>query len=248
MKFASLKMPGLFITATDTEIGKTLVTCAIAAVLRRSGVRVGVCKPIASGCRHDREGLVSEDAEALAHFANSPFALDIINPVRYRHPLAPAVAAEFEKRPIDDAAIDYSLTHIAEQSDVMLVEGVGGVMVPLDDQRTVIDLMQAVGYPVVVVTSNRLGTLSHTAAACAAIRAAGLTVAGLVINRHHVDTPDLVEATNPRWLAKQNRTTVLATIPEVTDVAPQKAQIPPAVTDAIAMTHWLDIAAPQRVR
>ena len=112
-----LTLPGLFITATDTEVGKTVITCAIATVLRRAGWRVGVCKPIATGCRHDREGLVSEDAEALAHFSDCRLALDVINPVRYRSPVAPAVAAEQTNEPVSDSLIAESLRRIEAQSE-----------------------------------------------------------------------------------------------------------------------------------
>jgi len=243
-----LNKPGLFITATDTEVGKTVVTCAIAAVLKQRGQTVGVCKPIASGCRKDREGLVNEDAEALAHFADSNFPLATVNPVRYREPLAPAVAAEREQRPVDDEAIAFALQRIDAGCDINLVEGIGGLMVPIDEKHTVLDLAIAIGYPVVVVTRGDLGTLNHTALTCAAIRNAGLRLAGLVINRYHADTTDIAEATNPQWLARQNNTKVLATIPEAPGVAPQKAQLPPAVVEAAGMCNWLDIARRQQVR
>ncbi|QNN24660.1 dethiobiotin synthase [Planctomycetales bacterium ZRK34] len=243
-----LSKPGLFITATDTEVGKTVVTCAIAAVLKQRGARVGVCKPIASGCRRDREGLVSEDTEALAHFSDCPLPLATINPVRYRVPLAPCEAAEREGQPVDDEAIAFALRRIDEQADVMLVEGIGGVMVPLDEKRSVIDLAKAIDYPVVVVTRGDLGTLNHTALTCAAIRQAGLRLAGIVINRYHTDTTDLAETTNPRWLARQNRTQILATLPDAEGVAPEKAKLPASVIEATGMCNWLDIARPQRVR
>ena len=118
---SSLSRPGLFITGTDTGIGKTVVACAIAADLRRRGLSVGVCKPIATGCRRDREGLVSEDAEALAHFSDCRLPLDLINPVRYHAALAPAVAAQREHVGVDFAAIDESLQRIDAASDVLLV-------------------------------------------------------------------------------------------------------------------------------
>ena len=105
-----LRSRGLFITGTDTGVGKTVVTCALAWALRRQGVaRVGVCKPFATGCRRDREGLVSPDAEALAHFADCRLPLDVINPLRFAAPLAPAVAAEQAGLPTDFAPLRRSL-------------------------------------------------------------------------------------------------------------------------------------------
>jgi dethiobiotin synthetase len=233
--------PGLFVTATDTEVGKTVVACAIAAVLRRGGTRVGVSKPIASGCRLDREGLVNEDAEALAHFADCREPLEVINPVRYRDPLAPAVAAERTGRPVDEGAIADSLRRIEADSEMMIVEGIGGLLVPLDEQRTVLDLARDLGYPVLVVTRPDLGTLNHTAMTCALIRDAGLPLAGLVINGARPDTTDLAESTNPRWLARQNDTRILATVPRAEGVAPQEGRLPGEVLDAVAMNNWREM-------
>ncbi len=241
-----LTKPGLFVTATDTEVGKTVVTCAIAAWLRREGMTVGVCKPIASGCRHDREGLVNEDAEALAHFADCRANLDVINPVRYRDPLAPAVAAERVERPVDDHAIAESLHRLDAEHGVMLVEGIGGLLVPLDEKRTVLDLAATLGYPVLVVVRPNLGTLNHTAMTCELIRRRKLRLAGLVINRYQPETPDLAATTNRIWLARQNRTSVLATIPDAPGVAPAKARLPAEVHDAIAVHDWRrTIASPE---
>lgn len=237
-------IPGLFITATDTEIGKTAITCAIAAGLRQRGLRVGVCKPISAGCRWEREQWVNEDAEALAHFADCRRPLTTINPVRYREPLAPAVAAERTGRPVDWSAIDDSLTQLADASDVLLVEGIGGLMVPLDEKRTVLDLAGRIGYPMLVVARGNLGTLNHTAMTCRLVREAGLTLAGLAINFYHTDTNDIAEATNPAWLARQNHTRVLATVPETAGVAPQEGRLGGAVLDAVAMTDWQRVCGP----
>src|SRR5829696_5895786 len=103
-----MSIPALLITGTDTGVGKTIITAAIARSLRMQGLRVGVLKPIATGCVHHREGLVSEDAELLAHHADAPQPLDVICPVRYAEPLAPAVAAQRMKRPVDWTAVQRS--------------------------------------------------------------------------------------------------------------------------------------------
>src|SRR3954452_9825000 len=124
-----VSIPGLFITGTDTGVGKTVVAGAIADWFRRRHRRVGVLKPIATGCEHRREGLVSEDAEFLAHCADARFPLDVICPVRYAEPLAPSVAAERARQPVDWDAVQRSLRSIEAGSDVMIVEGVGGVRV-----------------------------------------------------------------------------------------------------------------------
>lgn len=244
-----LTHPGLFITATDTDAGKTVVTCAIAAALRSAGVKVGVCKPIATGCRHEREGLVNADAEALAHFADCRLPLDVINPVRYHPPLAPAVAAEKAKKPVDFEAIADSLRRLDGEHDVLLVEGIGGIMVPLDEQRTVLDLAAMIGYPILVVTRPGLGTLNHTALTCGAIAQRGLRLAGLVINGYNPEPPEYDPAIddNPLWLAKQNHTKVLATIPRADDVIPHEARLPVAVLDAANACDWLRVCKPSLI-
>ncbi|MEM6334178.1 MAG: dethiobiotin synthase, partial [Planctomycetota bacterium] len=125
-----LTKPGLFVTGTDTEVGKTVVACAIARALRltprveRGGgaarlARVGVCKPSASGCRREREGLVNEDAEALAHFADTDQPLDVVNPVRFKTPVAPAEAERLEGVATDWGAVRRSLEVIDAGCDVM---------------------------------------------------------------------------------------------------------------------------------
>ncbi|HEY1683319.1 MAG TPA: dethiobiotin synthase, partial [Tepidisphaeraceae bacterium] len=206
-------IPGLFITGTDTGIGKTVITAAIASHLRMIGKRVAVCKPIATGCVHRREGLVSEDAEFLAHHADAEFPLDLICPQRYAEPLAPAVAAEREKRPVDWEAINRSIRIMAAASNVMLCEGVGGVLVPLDEQHTVIDMAKWLGLPVIVVARAALGTINHTLLTLQALRLAGINVAGVIINRFATDSIDVAEQTNPAAIEKWGKTRILALVP-----------------------------------
>ncbi|MCC5830083.1 MAG: dethiobiotin synthase [Phycisphaeraceae bacterium] len=242
--------PGLFVTGTDTGVGKTVVSCAICRALRdrQPRIRIGALKPMASGCRRDREGLVSEDAEALAHFADSRQPLDVVNPIRFAAPLSPAAAAEKLGRPIDYEALDRSLKMLDEQSDVVLIEGVGGVMVPIDPdepQRTVLDLMVAWDYPVLVVCRAGLGTLNHTALTVRALREAKLRVAGLVINGMPADTAlsnDPSMAGNRQWLEKLTGVRVLTALPpcEAESVHPHQARIHDDILELAAMVDWLE--------
>src|SRR5213078_1197670 len=111
-------IPGLFVTGTDTGVGKTVIAGAIAQWFARRGAPVAVCKPIATGCVRRREGLVSEDAEFLAHCADARHPLDLICPQRYVEPLAPAVAAERAGQPVDWAAIQRAIDLMSRDSDV----------------------------------------------------------------------------------------------------------------------------------
>jgi dethiobiotin synthetase len=208
-----IHLPGLFITATDTGVGKTLVAGAIADRLRRQGLRVGVLKPVATGCVKRREGLVSEDAEFLAACADARVPLDVICPNRYAEPLSPNVAADRAQRPVEWDAIQRSIRMIVGTSDVIIVEGAGGILTPIDDGHSMLDLARWIGLPTVVVARPSLGTINHTALTVAALKQAGVRVAGVVVNGYPNDTPSVAEETNPRQIEKWAKTKVLAIVP-----------------------------------
>jgi len=197
------KPVGVFVTGTDTGVGKTVIAGALARIWHDRGLRVGVFKPIATGCdRRMRQGLISPDAEFLAHCADSADNLGTINPVRYRQPLAPAVAAERAHRPIDYEAIWTAYRWIAAHSDVVVVEGVGGLLVPLDRTTMVADLAGQLGLPLVVVARAGLGTINHTLLTVEAARSRGLEIAAIVFNFYSADRATLAEETNPEVVAR----------------------------------------------
>jgi dethiobiotin synthetase len=232
-----IQIPGLFITGTDTGVGKTVVAGGIAAWFVRRGVRVGVCKPIATGCPHRREGLVSEDAEFLAHHADSEFPLDVICPQRYAEPLAPAIAAERARQPVDWGAIERSLKTIAGRSGVMIVEGVGGVCVPLDSEKTVLDMAKSLGLPAIIVARAGLGTINHTLLTISALRAAGVRVAGIVVNQYPAETPGIAEETNPRAIERWGKVAVLCLAPAM--ASPPQPNLPEDFMAAIESVDWM---------
>lgn len=196
-------MGGWFITGTDTDVGKTVVAGALALLLREMGRRVGVFKPIATGCRRDvRLGLVSEDAEFLAHCANAKADLATINPVRYAGDLSPWVAAERHATPIDWAAIDDSWKRISSHSDWQIIEGAGGLLVPIERKVFMADLALRLQYPLIIVARPGLGTINHTLLTLEAARSRGLTVAAVVINRYRPGSATLAEETNPEAISK----------------------------------------------
>jgi dethiobiotin synthetase len=229
-------IPGLFITGTDTEVGKTLVAGAIADWFRRRGARVAVCKPVATGCEKRREGLVSQDAEFLAHHANAKFPLDTICPQRFLEPLAPAVASERAKQPIEWNAIESAIQSMSRQSDVLIVEGVGGVMVPMDRKHLVLDVIGWLGLPAVVVARAGLGTINHTLLTVKALRDANIEVAGMVINRYPPETPPVAEETNPRSIEKWGHVPILCVVPEFK--GPAIPELPVDVVAAVEPVDW----------
>jgi dethiobiotin synthetase len=230
-----IPITGLFVTGTDTGVGKTVIAAAIADWFRRQRVRVGVCKIAATGCVRRREGLVSEDAEFLAHCADSPFPLDVICPQRYLEPLAPAIAAERAKQPLDWTAIQRSLDTIADASDVMVIEGVGGLMVPMDAKTTVLDVAKWLDLPTVVVARAGLGTINHTLLTVNTLRTRGVPIAGVVMNRYPAEVSDPAAETNPRAIERWGKVNVLCLAPDELVKAPK---LPDGIVGAIDNVDW----------
>ena len=208
---------GLFITGTDTDVGKTVIAGGIARVLKDKGQEVGVFKPVASGCRSERGELVCQDAEFLAHCADAPETLDQICPVRFREPLAPEVAAKRGADPIELGTIRTYYNRLASAKDVMIVEGIGGLLVPLTTDLMVADLAGQMDLPLVIVAKPGLGTINHTLLTIEAARARGLRVAGIIINSYVADTASVAEETNPAAIERVSGVKVLAIVPRDLD-------------------------------
>lgn len=232
------KKNGLFITGTDTGVGKTLITGAIAAVLRRQGLKVGVFKPIASGCRHDREGLVSIDAEFLAMCADADYPLSVISPVVYKTPAAPAVCAEVENRPVDFDAIGAAYKYLCDACDVVLVEGIGGILVPITPSETVLDLAVAFDLPAVIAARPNLGTINHSLLTIQAARNAGLPVAGLIISGYNAARADIAEQTAPDVICAVSGVNLLAIVPFDEDSSVEDGRLGPLIIDILSLCDW----------
>jgi dethiobiotin synthetase len=233
---SELKIPGLLVTGTDTGVGKTVVAGAIAAWFRRRQQRVAVCKLAATGCARRREGLVSEDAEFLAVCADARHPLDLIAPLRYAEPLAPAIAAQRAGRPIDWFMLSNAIRLMSQDSDVMIVEGVGGIMVPMDEKHTVLDAAAALKIPAVIVARPGLGTINHTLLTVHALRSSGVRVAGVVINRYPTDVAGIPEETNPRAVERWGKVPVLCIVPDEPFAAP--TALPAGIMAAIEQVDW----------
>lgn len=190
---------GLFITGTDTGVGKTLVAAALAHFLARRGVNVGVMKPVESGVA-DPAGL-GEDGELLRWAAGCEAPIDLIGPCRLVEPLAPSLAAQLAGSPVDIDGLVAAAGEMLARYDFVIVEGAGGLMVPLLDRFMVGDLARRIGLPLLTVCRAGLGTLNHTLLTLQAARAWGLQPAGLVVNGMPVE-PGLAERHAPAMLAK----------------------------------------------
>ena len=163
----------LAVTGTDTGVGKTVVACALAARARQRGLRVAVMKPVESGIDvAPTDGTVRSDAERLRAAAGSTAPLDLVRPFVYDEPLAPMIAAARSGRPVVMAELDRCRAMLEAETDVLLVEGAGGILVPLDVHTSYVDLFVRWQTGVVVVAGNRLGVLNHTLLTVRAIEAA----------------------------------------------------------------------------
>jgi dethiobiotin synthetase len=203
--------PPLFVTGTDTGIGKTLVTSAIAAAFATRGLRVAVAKPAETGCRHEGNDLVPADALALAAAAGDRSPLAAICPHRFADPLAPALAAERSGATIDVGALVAHLGARAAAADVLLIEGAGGLLVPLTRAASFADLIAALGARVLVVVGSRLGAINHALLTLAMLAARDLPIAGYVVN--HLAVDDLAVATNDALLRSLTPVPCLGTLP-----------------------------------
>ena len=182
-RFSGFEPWGLFITGTDTGVGKTVVAAALALALKARGLKVGVMKPVESGCRRVDGVLVPEDALFLQAAAGCQAPLEQINPYALERPVAPALAAELEGVSIEMPRIEAAYRALASSHDVVLVEGAGGLMAPLVADLRMLDLALALGLPALVVAHNALGVINHTSLTVRVARAAGLRIVGVVLSK-----------------------------------------------------------------
>lgn len=195
---------GIFITGTDTGVGKTYVAAGIAVALKRRGMHVGVMKPAETGCVIRAGKSVPKDALLLMKAAGVRDSLSLVNPYRFRKPLAPSVAAALEKKTINLDTIINAYQKLSIRHNFMIIEGAGGIMVPLSQNATYIDLAVSLGLPVMIVARPGLGTINHTLLTVFALREQKIAVAGIVINHADDRKAGLAESTSPAVIEKMS--------------------------------------------
>lgn len=206
---------GLFITGTGTGVGKTHVAAMIARTLARQGRRVGVYKPVASGCQQDADGtLVAEDALQLWEAAGRPGNLSLVCPQMFRAPLAPHRAAAEEGRRVDGNLLRDGFDYWRRTYDVVLVEGAGGLLSPVSDEDDNARLAADLGLPILVVAANELGTINATRQTILAARTETpqLPIAGIVLNQTKPHAHDASLASNPAEITRWCSVPLLATV------------------------------------
>lgn len=180
-------MKAYFITATDTDAGKTFVSAGLLQNWSNQGYKTLGFKPVASGCQVTPEGLRNDDALKLMAAANVSLDYEIINPYSFAPAIAPHIAALQDGVTIDLQEIVTHIFQHQQKADYMLVEGVGGWLVPLNEQQNVADLACLLNFPVILVVNLRLGCINHALLTAQAIEQSGLTIAGWIANSAEPD-------------------------------------------------------------
>ncbi len=227
---------GLFVTGTDTGVGKTLVTAALALFLRRRGYDVGVMKPVETGI-DDPAGL-GADGQLLQWAANSGDEIDLICPYRLRAPLAPSLAAEKEGKRIIFGDLLEAAQTLSERHGYLLIEGAGGLMVPLSGAVLLLDLVKALGHPLLTVCRPTLGTINHTLLTMHAARSNDIPLAGYIVN-NMPQTPNEAEAQAPNALVEVASGDLLAVLGQVAGTPREQAQALADQLERVPTLHWL---------
>ena len=199
------RINGVFVTGTDTDCGKTIIAGGIARALLRKRFNVGIMKPVATGGDPAREAgvrtkWISEDALHLRQAAATSDSLDLINPVCVKAALAPWPAALLEKKSINLKRVYDAYKELCNRHDYMVVEGVGGLMVPLRRKYFVVDMIARMHLSAIVVAKPGIGTLNHTLLSVAMLKNEGIPISGVIVNQWQGKTR--AERTNPRVLQR----------------------------------------------
>ncbi len=222
MSLGKSRFKGVFVTATDTSVGKTTVAAGLAGFLKRQGVDVGVMKPVASGAIECDSGkLISQDAEMLVKFSGSKDPWEWINPYCLATAVTPSLAARIEGVAIDFKKVRAIYEEIATKHDFVVVEGAGGVMSPVFENLVVVDMIQALDLPAVIVSRSALGTINHTLMTANCLRNRQVPVLGFFLNRFPRN-PNLAESTNAEIIASVGELVHLGSIREMGDFFSQQ--------------------------
>ncbi|MCL6635522.1 MAG: dethiobiotin synthase [Peptococcaceae bacterium] len=207
-------------TGTDTGVGKTVITGGLAGVLRKNGIRAAAFKPVQTG-GIEREGeLLSEDVQFYLAAARLPYANRELNPCCLKPPLSPNVAARVAGKVIDPQTLAEAYYRLASENDFVLVEGAGGICVPLVGCHfTVADLVRLLDIPLLVVARPGLGTINHTVLTVKYAQQAGIEVKGIIINGYREEQATLAERTSPEVIRGMTGVPILGTVPYLPEVS-----------------------------
>ncbi|MEC7641663.1 MAG: dethiobiotin synthase [Nitrospinota bacterium] len=226
-----MEAKGFFITGTDTGVGKTVVTASLAALFRRHGTDVGVMKPVETGV--DGE---PADAEILVRASGVKDALSEVCPFRFKAPAAPYQAIKLEGRSLDITKVTEAFERLQQKHELMMVEGIGGLLVPITRETKVIDLVAEWNLPLIVVSRLALGTINHSLLTLSAAKERGIQIAGIIFNPTGDREDDAIEQSNPGNIGELSGEHVLGEMPFIKD----EGNLMPKELDAIEATINFD--------
>jgi len=214
---------GFFITGTDTGVGKTVITAALIKAIGLLGLNVCGMKPIETGCKKTEvrsqksevrnDLLIPSDGMFLIDIAGTNESIELITPVRFANPLAPLPASELEGISVDFQKIQKAYTELSKKYDIVIVEGIGGLLVPITKDYFVLDLAKDFGLPLIIVSRPGLGTINHTMLTVNCAIKEGLNVAGIIINYSHPPEGTLAEDTNPKIITQISPVPIIGIFP-----------------------------------
>lgn len=206
---------GFFITGTDTGIGKTVITAALIKTVTLLGLRACGMKPIETGCLREGDVLIPSDGMFIKTIAHMEETVNNITPCCFESHLAPLPASEIEGVPVNFEKINKAYGELSRKYDAVIVEGLGGLLVPITGDYFVLDLAKDFGLPVLIVSKPGLGTINHTMLTVNHAISAGLTVAGIIINYHLPSEGTAAENTNPEVLKKISPVPIIGIFPHL---------------------------------
>ncbi len=215
-------MKGYFITGTNTGVGKTVVAACLTALFKKRGEDVGVMKPIETGVDPECSSSASSDARFLMEVSGTSDTLEDICPYRLKIPASPYQAARIEGKEIDPEKILEKFRTLQSKHSMMLVEGIGGLMVPITQRYHVADLALQISLPLIIVSHIQTGTLNHTLLTINAARQHGLKVEGVILNPAEEGTLDAIKAEQGSLIEKFSDAPILGTCPYIHDVSSER--------------------------
>ncbi|MBI4699187.1 MAG: dethiobiotin synthase [Nitrospirae bacterium] len=204
---------GIFITGTDTGVGKTVVAAGLLMAFKKMGYNVCPLKPVETGCKIRDGKFIPRDAIKLIKAADVNEQVDLINPYRFRKPLAPVVAAELKGMVINKSRIISAYTKLRKKYDITIVEGAGGIMVPIHKKYLFADLIKDLNLPVIIIARPGLGTINHTLLTIEAARGRGINILGVIMNYSNIIKEDISVKTNPGVIERLGEVRVLGVVP-----------------------------------
>jgi len=225
---------GIFVTGTDTDVGKTFVSSGLAAVLKEKKIDVGVFKPLISGIAREDP---ASDTSLLKQLSETSLSYEEITPFTFKKPLAPYMAAKLEGKSVRIEQVIRHWENIKGKHEFFIVEGAGGISVPLGEDFLASDLIKALELPIVIVARPNLGTFNHIFLTVQYAKSLGLAIAGVVINGKN-EHSDIAEKTNPELIEKFCGVPILGITPKLKEITEEN--IKHMVKDHVNVTSLIN--------